>query len=557
MGKEKRRENYDQRAQPAYFKVETWLQKNERAIFYSLIALCLLLSLISFNTKISEANDDALYLEGGSRFVTDFPNYFYTQNAPLYPMFLAVLIKIFGFNLILLKLFSVVFTVLAFVLFYKSLVNRVPAIVFFPVAVFYACNYLIIYYASMTFTEAFYLFLQGFFFFVMVRIIDLTRSDVPPLKYWNLWLLLGFSMFLISSAKSAAIVVIPAVLFYFILEKQWKQAGLSFVSYLLFKLIYEAFVRLTWNAPNQFALQGKILLQKDPYDQSLGNEDLSGFIVRFLENCNLSLSKRFYQLLGWRNEFSTEEYPLLTILTVVIIIIGFAKFVKDRNKYLVALSLFTGAQLALSYIILAVRWDQARITLVLMPILLILALYALYKFAQRSGLGRTAYLVVVFLIVSSTLLSSLKRGKTNLPTVLKNLKGDRYYGYTPDWENFLKASEWCADSLPPSALVASRKAPMSFVYGKGKRFFPVYSVIAKDSLTNQSNPDSALAIFKRNGVTHIILASLRLDPTRNTGQVINTIHNIIIPVAKKYPDKLIEKKVFGVTEQAAVYEFNY
>jgi hypothetical protein len=98
---------------------------------------------------------------------------------------------------------------------------------------------------------------------------------------------------------------------------------------------------------------------------------------------------------------------------------------------------------------------------------------------------------------------------------------------------------------------------MSFVYAKGRRFYPIYSVIAKDSLTNQSNPDSALAILKRNKVTHILLASLRLDPTRNTGQVINTLHNILVPVAQKYPDKLVEIKVFGQSEPAAIYEIRY
>jgi hypothetical protein len=74
-------------------------------------------------------------------------------------------------------------------------------------------------------------------------------------------------------------------------------------------------------------------------------------------------------------------------------------------------------------------------------------------------------------------MSSFKRGFANIPVIKKNLKGDKYYGYTPDWQNFLKCSEWAADSLPDSALVASRKAPMSFVYGNGKKFFPIYSVV--------------------------------------------------------------------------------
>ena len=65
-----------------YEKFENWAAKNDTKIFYGLISLSLLLSFISFNARISEAHDDALYLEGGWRYVNEFPTYFYTQNAP-------------------------------------------------------------------------------------------------------------------------------------------------------------------------------------------------------------------------------------------------------------------------------------------------------------------------------------------------------------------------------------------------------------------------------------------------------------------------------------------
>ena len=52
-----------------YDKFESWFLKNDKRVFYVLVATCVFLSLISFNARISEAHDDALYLEGGSRFV--------------------------------------------------------------------------------------------------------------------------------------------------------------------------------------------------------------------------------------------------------------------------------------------------------------------------------------------------------------------------------------------------------------------------------------------------------------------------------------------------------
>jgi hypothetical protein len=376
-------------------------------------------------------------------------------------------------------------------------------------------------------------------------------------EQYKLWLAFGLSMFLISTAKSSAIVVVPAVMLYFFLQKNHRALLFSLVAYLAFKLPYELLVKLIWSAQNQFAGQSKILLQKDPYDKAQGNEDLAGFIQRFIDNTNLSLSKRFYQIIGWRDENSVEVYGLITLVTVVLILFGFWKLYKQKNKMLIMAALFSGAQLVLSFIILQTRWDQPRITLVLMPVMLMLVLFSFYSFTNNKGVGPAIYLVVVVMMCGSVLLSSLKRGTHNIPIVKKNLKGDKYYGYTPDWQNFLRCSAWCADSLPKESLVASRKAPMSFVYGKGKKFFPIYSVIKKDSATNQSNPDSALAYFKKNGVTHLMLGTLRLDPNNPGNGFINTVHNIAAPIAQKYPEKLRLVHVEGQFEEASVYEILY
>src|SRR5690606_33993240 len=117
--------------------------------------------------------------------------------------------------------------------------GRIPAVVFLPVAVFQAANHLIMYYASMTFTEAFYFFLQGLFFLYAVKILDEVKNNGVNIKpQLKLWLLFGLSMFLISTAKSSAIVIIPAAMLFFALQKNWKALGVSLASYLIFKLPY-------------------------------------------------------------------------------------------------------------------------------------------------------------------------------------------------------------------------------------------------------------------------------------------------------------------------------
>jgi hypothetical protein len=547
-------------------KIEAWGEKNNKRLLFLFLALSLFFSFMLFNARISEAHDDALYLEGGWRYVNEFPNYFYTQNAPLYVLFLGLLTKIFGFKLLLFKLFNVLFSFFAVFFFYKAFSKRIPFAVFIPVMIFVSCNHLIQYYASMTFTEAFYLFLQALFFYWFFKLHDALQVESNGIKHIKLWLMVGLFTFLIATCKSVAIVAVPVLILYFLIEKQWKNAGLALGSYLVFKIPYELIVKLIWGSQNQFSGQSKILLLKDPYDKAAGNDDFAGFVGRFFDNCNLYLGKRFYELLGLREEYTKpletqlqadklqSEYKYLAFFVIIILAIALFQVIKQKNKPLLFFGLFTGAQLLLSFVILQARWDQPRIVLICMPIMLILMYYLFFNTVKKSGMGQGIYLVIIGIISASVLMSSFKRGSENLPIVKKNLSGNIYYGYTPDWQNFLKCSQWCADSLPANTLVASRKAPMSFVYGKGKKFFPIYSVIVKDSLTQQSNPDSALAFFAAKGVTHIMVGSLRINPKINSGDVINTVHNIVQPIFQKYPDKLKLVHTEGTSEQSYIFE---
>ena len=107
----------------SFSKLENWFGVNSKKVFYTITFFCALFSLMSFNARISEAHDDALYIEAGWRYVNEFPKYFYTQNAPLYPLFLGLLTKIFGTKLIIFKVFSLLFNFFGFILFYKLILT--------------------------------------------------------------------------------------------------------------------------------------------------------------------------------------------------------------------------------------------------------------------------------------------------------------------------------------------------------------------------------------------------------------------------------------------------
>lgn len=210
-----------------------------------------------------------------------------------------------------------------------------------------------------------------------------------------------------------------------------------------------------------------------------------------------------------------------------------------------------------SFIVLQTRWDQARIIMVIIPMLFLVIFYGIYQSVKKSSIGQNIYVILIVITCASVFISSTKKSIHNLPILKQNIKGDVYFGYTPDWVNFLKASEWCGSNLPPNSKVASRKAPMSFIYGKGMQFYGVYNVVYKDPETKQSNPDSVLALFHKTGVTHFLLSSLRMMPNKNNGNIINTMNNVIEPVAKKYPEKIKLVQQIGDTEPTYIYEIIY
>ncbi|KXK46487.1 MAG: hypothetical protein UZ10_BCD003000988 [Bacteroidetes bacterium OLB10] len=53
-------------------KLEYWLNENHKKVFISVLILNVIFIFLHFNLKISEANDDSMYIEDAFRFAKDF-----------------------------------------------------------------------------------------------------------------------------------------------------------------------------------------------------------------------------------------------------------------------------------------------------------------------------------------------------------------------------------------------------------------------------------------------------------------------------------------------------
>lgn len=530
--------------------LEDFFRKNEFIVFSIAGLLSIVFGLFLFDVKISEANDDSLYVEAGYNFAKDFRNY-YSANAPLYPMFLSILISFAGINIIFLKSFSLVFSVLHSFFLFLAFRKKLPLVVLFPVLFIIAVNSSFQYFASQTFTESFFMMLQALFIWSFIMVYENNNSNEIVPSNWKHWLLLGLISFLTTLSKNLAIASLGVLIFYFLINLRFKQIIYTVVSFLAFKIPFEILKKFIWNGTSQYGSQASILLQKDPYDKSKGQEDISGFIDRFFGNIDLYISKRLFQIFGFKSMEDTTTHSGISFLFILIFLAAIFIILRSRNKLMLFVSGYALAMMAITFVLLQTRWDQPRMILVYVPFILITLFFALhYILKDKGSFAHFFYLVFVGILFFSSLFSSVGKAVNRFPILKKNLSGDIYYGYTPDWQNYLKMSRFVGDSLPPNAYVACRKAPMSFVYGQGKKFYPVYTVLSTD-------PDTVLSIFKRDSVTHFILASLRRDPKKIDGMIINTLHRMMGPVQQKYPQKLVLVKQIGESEPAYLYELKY
>ncbi|MGQ3014630.1 MAG: hypothetical protein ACT6QS_13050, partial [Flavobacteriales bacterium] len=183
----------------------------------------LLMALGSFQGKMSIANDDALYVVAGYRMGQDPISNPYTFTAPLYIMLLALLTSVFGLNLLVLKVVSLICYVGSVPLFFRAFRNKVPATLVMCGMFLFTTNWLLLEYASYTFTEAFFLLLFAWLFVQYSRYLDLEDKEPFGRRLILSLLLLAFITTLIVTTRNVAVVIIPVIVFLFFIRKKFKE----------------------------------------------------------------------------------------------------------------------------------------------------------------------------------------------------------------------------------------------------------------------------------------------------------------------------------------------
>ncbi len=457
-------------------KLDQHFGKYQNLYFYLSMGLLTLFSILLFDVRISEGGDDSGYLLSAKKFIegTSFPSF----HGAFYSILIGLIIKLFGFKLMLFKLLSLLFLLGSQTFLYYGLKNRIsPFILVSTLLISSVCSGLI-YFGSQTYTEAFFLFLQGGFIFVFFKYLFNTPNNFSHIKQsWPSYLAVGAIALMMYTTRNVGIVSFLTLVAYFLLDKKFIPALYVFVSYQLFSFPYGLYKKLAWGiTQTDMSGQLQLVLQKDPYNKALGTENVAGIFTRVIENLKNYLSKIFMQQIGLKDFADNNTNLFIAILIVAILLGGLVLAFTSKNKVLKFILLYIGMSLGATFIALHQMWSQARMVIVYIPLLLIALAWTFALISRFKKLAFFKYIPIVFFIIIffKSFLFTAHKASDHQKILTKNLSGNKYYGYTPDWINFLKMSEWAAKKVDGEYKIGSRKPSMSFIYGKGREFYPLY-----------------------------------------------------------------------------------
>jgi len=483
-------------------KTTAFFDRHEKKLIYLIMAISLLMSILLFDVKVSLSGDDCDYIVAANAFWKNFT--YPGHHGPLYPIVLSLFVGVFGIKLVLLKSLSTLFMVSSLWLFYKSFQRLVPTIILLPALFLVSINPYVFFFASYTYSEPLYLFMQAlfFYFFSMYFWRDDTTAPTSPTSpcplqrgNWGKYVVIALVIIGLGLTRTIGFCTIGIVILYFMMVRRWKDLIYTVSIFaLLFGLIY-VLKPVIW--PDSASVQSfETLLAKNTYNPEQGAEDLSGLMTRVIGNSHVYLSSWLYKYLGFRSstDMPLEDRPFLTLLTYFLFVVClFALF--RQNKFLLFAGVYAGILLFTNFILLHTVWVQDRFIMVYYPYIILFlfgGLFYLFKMKRFKKMVLIYPLILASVLVGTSIHAKKRVGR-HIPVLQQNLLGNDLYGLTPDWENFIKMCRWVNVNCDKDAVVVSRKPTISFVY-TGRTFFGIYSVpyvtiseIVESSLKDQND----------------------------------------------------------------------
>lgn len=528
-------------------KLDKYFEGKETLIFWLSLLLTLIVALLIFEPKVSIGGDDSMYINRAYNFINEgvFPLF----QGPLYPMAIGVIIAVSGVNLIVLKFFSLSCLLIHQWFTFKLFKNKLSPFTLLIVMLLISSSSAFIYYGSATYNEAFYLCIQSIFLFHFVKSFIRNSANKLNLKkdIKNI-LLSGFLLFLLTITKNIGLVAVLAVVVYFLFRRNWKFAGSIIIAVAIWSFSFNILKSTVWETKNvQIANQGSTLLLKNPYKPDEGKEDAYGFLMRFVNNSKSYLGYHFINIFGMSKKDNFAGNSFATTIIYALFISGFLLLFK-RSKFWLFIGVFTGVSFGTTFIALQTYWNQERLIIIFVPLLIVYLVHVLhYLFTTKLKKYAISFLLFIAIISIANLYRTVSTIPEHTKVISKYIGGDHYYGFPEDWVNYLKMTRWVNDHLPEETYVGCRKPGMAFIYSEGKNFYGIWKVPSSD-------PEELYHKLKEAGVTHVIMANLRTNPDDPNSRIINTVRRYLGTVNKAYPGKLKLVHQLGENWPAYLYE---
>jgi hypothetical protein len=359
----------------------------------------------------------------------------------LTPLLIVPIIKVFGFNFLILRLFFVILSCLALILVYKLYKEKGDYFSLF-IMLLMAFSPLFLYYTSLILTEVPYIV---FSLLSLITIVHKMRPSIPLEKedlLFFFWVLLAFL------TRYIAISIIFAVVIYLVIKKRgYKKAFL--ITLVCFSLIFCWFYLSSY-----FDKECKFLRQflwRDPYDLGKG-------VVTFDE-----------LLLRWKNNliFYFENLPIVIIpllrksiifkyLCLLIIVLGLSMKLKREGADVLDIYFFL-------YLFILSIWWWKRYRFML-PLIFLISYYFIYGLIFIFRKKTITSLILSFAII------------VNLYDCLGLIRWQRAHQKidSPALLEFIQLNYWIRDHIKDKdILIISRKPEnTALITGKPSTCYP-------------------------------------------------------------------------------------
>ena len=429
----------------------------------------------------------------------------HTKYPPGYPVLLAPLIFLFGRNIVVLKLFSVVLSVSSVFVFSLLARSYARPLLWAVMCFAFAANPVVVDYSHWLLSEA------PFLFFLLLALLFLKKEGEEEEigKYFWLSILAIVATYYV---RSVGIVFIGAGTVFFLVRRQWRK-------FLYFNVLGAA-LSLPWFIRNQL-LEGSAtpyieqFLLKSVYEPELGYHDFWGMVGRFFTNVWIYAGRELPRVfVGSASPWSETAFmKVLAVVLSLLIVVGFINTV--RKNLGVGEIYFAFSCLAIFLFEEVV--SDVRYLVVLVPLMFFYIADGLTLLGARARIFREAAgpaVAGMALIAAIGVFSQSARAPDNMVMLRLYSAGDRYAGYPLNWRGFFTAADWVKANTPEDAVVTVRKPRLFYVWtGRKVMEYPF-----------STDPDSVLGVVL--GTDYVVV-----------DQVSGTTFRYLVPAMERAPER--------------------